>query len=111
MQYRSGLALLLAAACAPELPTPIAAPVTACQDEPAAVPRLLFQVPRDGDRSEDFYRLPFPNDIRKRDGRVSLAGHPRPGGSQLVDPVAAIADAIEADSAGFGVNSAVYARF
>jgi hypothetical protein len=69
---------------------------------------VLFRVPRSTDlpTNSDFYRLPFPNDIRKHNGRISLQGHPRPGG--LVD---LYIGAIEADSTGFGTNQAVYLRF
>jgi dienelactone hydrolase len=69
---------------------------------------VLFRVPRstDSPTNSDFYRLPFPNDIRKHNGRISLQGHPRPGG--LVD---LYIGAIEADSTGFGTNQAIYLRF
>lgn len=81
-------------------------------DTPTATPTVLFHVPRTGEaESSDFYRLPFPNDIHKKNGRISLKGHPRPGaglvGTDLVDRYIT---AIEQDSTGFGANQAIYLR-
>jgi len=83
-------------------------PASCVDSQPAATATVLFRVPRSTDPpgNSDFYRLPFPNDIRKHNGRISLQGHPRPGG--LVD---LYIGAIEADSTGFGTNQAVYLRF
>jgi len=80
----------------------------ACDSTEAARATVLFRVPRatDPPGDTDFYRLPFPNDIRKRNGRVSLRGHPRP-----VDLVDRYLRAIEADATGFGTNQATYFRF
>jgi hypothetical protein len=75
---------------------------------------VLFRVPRSTDpNGNDFYRLPFPNDIRKHNGRISLQGHPRPGVNFLLgfDVVDRYIRAIEADSTGFGTNQAIYLRF
>jgi hypothetical protein len=90
-----------------DLPPP-AWPASCVDSQPAATATVLFRVPRSTDPPEnsDFYRLPFPNDIRKHNGRISLQGHPRPGG--LVD---LYIGAIEADSTGFGTNQAIYLRF
>src|SRR5205814_6806580 len=71
-----------------------------------------FHVPRSGETSEDFYRLPIPNDIRVKNGRVSLAGHPRPGAGLLgFDVVDRYIKAIEAEMSGFSLNPGVYFRF
>lgn len=40
--------------------------------------RAYFDVPRDDSADTDFYRLPFPNDIRRSDKGLDLSGHPRP---------------------------------
>lgn len=83
-----------------------------CPESTETVGKVLFKVPRTGEQSEDFYRLPFPNDIRMKNGKVSLAGHPRPGARFLpFDPVERYITAIEEDSTGFGLNTAVYFRF
>jgi predicted esterase len=78
-----------------------------------ASPVALFRVPHASDKSEDFYALPFPNDIRLKNGKVSLSGHPRPGARYLpFDPVAQYIQVIEEETlGGFGVNQAVYFRF
>lgn len=76
-------------------------------------PKALFVVPRTGTLpSEDFYRLPFPNDVRKKNGKISLEGHPHPGAGVLgVDLVDRYVKAIEADATGFGTNQTVFMRF
>ncbi|HEX7598341.1 MAG TPA: hypothetical protein VF518_09005 [Polyangia bacterium] len=73
---------------------------------------MLFHVPRTGETaSGDFYQLPFPNDIRRKNGRIGLDGHPRPGTRILpFDLVDRYIKAIEQDSTGFGVNQAVFFR-
>jgi predicted esterase len=83
-----------------------------CPDD-GVTPKALFVVPRAGSLpSEDFYRLPFPNDIRNKSGKITLEGHPRPGSDLIgVDLVDRYIKAIEADSAGFGTNQAVFMRF
>jgi hypothetical protein len=65
--------------------------------------RAFFELPRPGQRLADFYRLPFPNDLRVRaDGTLDLSDFPRPGLTVLgVDLVDLYADAAEADFGGF----------
>jgi hypothetical protein len=97
-----------------DLPPPIVGPAACGDGQPAATATVLFRVPRSTDpNGNDFYRLPFPNDIRKHNGRISLQGHPRPGTNLFrpVDLVDLYIRAIEADSTGFGTNQAVYLRF
>lgn len=80
----------------------------------AKTAQVYFHVPRASDPAgnDDFYRLPFPNDIRLEHGKVSLAGHPTPGARILpFDLVQRYISAIEAESTGFGANQAVYFRF
>lgn len=79
-------------------------------DEEAAV--AYFEVPRGGTPPNDFFRLPFPNDVRVVDGHVDLTGLPTPGPGVLgVDVVALYRDAIQRDLTAFGTNSPVYFRF
>jgi len=85
-----------------------------CDGTPGTQATVLFRIPRVTDPvNNDFYRLPFPNDIRKRNGRINMQGHPRPGSSLVLsfDIVDRYITAIEADSTGFGTNQAVYLRF
>jgi predicted esterase len=88
-------------------------PMSQCfDDDPLPVAKVHFHVPRAGESSEDFYRLPFPNDIRVKNGRVSLVGHPRPGPGLLgFDIVDRYLKAIEAEMSGFSLNPGVYFRF
>jgi hypothetical protein len=74
-------------------------------------PISYFRVPR-GVGDFDFYRLPFPNDIRTKNGHPDLGGHPTPGKELLgFDPVDRYLRAIEADNDGFGPYSTVLFRF
>ena len=84
-----------------------------CDAQQSAVAQILFRVPRAGEpASDDFYSLPFPNDIRAPNKKINLTGHPRPGARLLsFDLVDRYLSAIEQDSSGFGVNQAIYFRF
>lgn len=74
--------------------------------------RVLFEVPRGGEPLDEFYALPFPNDIRLVDGHPDLTGHPTPGPSVIdVDVVERIVDALAEDLEGWSTNPAVYFRF
>lgn len=70
---------------------------------------VIFEV---GTTSEDFFRIPFPNDIRRdSDGMVSLTGFPRPPLYAVPsDLVGRYIEAIEARQNGFGPNQSVFLR-
>jgi hypothetical protein len=53
----------------------------ACSDVEDNLAKIYFHAPRATDPTvnTDFYRLPFPNDIRLKNGKVSMSGHPKPG--------------------------------
>jgi hypothetical protein len=89
---------------------PFAGVICAPDEQPF---RAYFQVPRTGMRLPDFYRLPFPNDIRvKADGTLNMSDFPRPGPSILgVDIVDLYATAWSEDFAGFGSIAPVTFRF
>ena len=76
--------------------------------------RALFEIPRASKKTTEFYRLPFPNDVRRgAGGRVDVTGHPDPGLSlptQYKDVVKNFYEAINKDVTGFGVNTAVLLR-
>lgn len=73
--------------------------------------RVHFEVPV-GDPEADFFRLPFPNDIRMAGGRLSLDGFPTPGpGLVGFDPVARIVAAAEQVQKGFSRVPVVFFRF
>lgn len=86
----------------------------ACSAVEEVTPKIYFHIPRSTDvvADPDFYKLPFPNDIRLLGGKVSLSGHPRPGPTLLsFDIVDRYISAIEAETTGFGANQVMYARF
>jgi pimeloyl-ACP methyl ester carboxylesterase len=71
----------------------------------------LFHVPR-GQNDGDFFRLPFPNDIRKKDGKLDLTGFPTPGADLLgFDLVDRWARFLEQTGSGWSVYPTVTFRF
>lgn len=64
--------------------------------------RVYFEVPRPNKPPADFFRLPFPNDIRAFAGKLAIADFPKPGPTPLgVDLVQLYVDAWTADFDGF----------
>ncbi len=62
-----------------------------CDVEDATKPRAYFEVPNGPDKPLEFYRLPYPNDIR---AGATTQGHSRPGKGPLpFDPVDRFLDA------------------
>jgi len=59
--------------------------------------RVFFEVPTTADQGTEFFRLPFPNDIRVRaNGTLDMRSFPRPGPSALgIDLVGTYVDALE----------------
>ena len=95
-------------ACAP---VSFWAGVTCAED--AGPLRALFEIPRASKKVEEFYRLPFPNDFRLKNGKIDLSGHPSPGAAipaQYGDVVGEYFKAIQEDVTGFGLNTAVLFR-
>ncbi len=78
--------------------------LAACGEGPAST-KALFAVPG-GAPGDDFYALPFPNDLwRKDDGTLDLSLFPT--NSLIVESYRAAAERLD----GFGLNQAIYARF
>jgi hypothetical protein len=81
-----------------------------CQDD-AGPTQAYFRVPR-GSNDGDFYRLPFPNDVRLNGGKISLAGHPTPGPGLLgFDVVDRYLRDLEQTADGFSAYPTVLFRF
>ena len=87
-------------------------PGAACDIEDNLAPRSYFEVPNtDGTPRSEFYRLPFPNDIRGVSGQTAV-GHPTPGRGPLpYDPVERIVTAVNQGLRGFGLTPTVFFRF
>ncbi len=86
----------------------------ACSSVEELAAKIYFRVPRATDPTVamDFYRLPFPNDIRLKGGKVDLTGHPTPGPTLFpFDLGERYLSAIAAEASGFGANQAMYLRF
>lgn len=79
--------------------------------EDVANPVVYFRVPRGGAMDGDFFRLPFPNDARKKGGKPDYTGYPSPGAELLgFDPVQRYIDVLNQED-GWGAYSTVYFRF
>lgn len=75
--------------------------------------RAYFEVPgAAGAQEGDFFRLPFPNDVRIVGGKLDLAGFPTPGSDLLgYDPVQRYIDAIVSSESAWGTYPTVLFRF
>jgi len=75
--------------------------------------KAYFEVPgADGADEGDFFRLPFPSDVRKNGDALDLSGFPTPGAGLLgVDPVKLYVDAITENDSGWGAYPTVFFRF
>jgi len=75
--------------------------------------RGYFEVPRSGKPPADFFRLPFPNDVRVSDaGALDISDFPKPGPTPLgVDLVKMYVDTWTTDFDGFSAAAAITFRF
>lgn len=104
--------------CSPVRGGPPAVPALwsgiSCEEADKSHVRAYFEIPGAPDAEEaDFFRLPFPNDVRTDDrGRVDVSDFPTPGVNPLVgvDPIAAYVKAVDGMQ-GWGTNSTVTFRF
>ena len=97
-----------------------------CQAQPRVIPDLFqgvqcepndedgakayFELPNDD--NEEFYRLPFPNDIRIENGSPDMSGHVTPGPGVLdFDIVQRYLNAISEHQDRYGLGQSVYFRF
>ncbi|HTA21112.1 MAG TPA: EB domain-containing protein, partial [Polyangia bacterium] len=81
-----------------------------CADDGAF--RVYVEVPRPSTPPKDFFRLPFPNDVRVTDGALDMSDFPRPGPTPLgVDLVQLYVDAWTTDFDGFSSIGVTTFRF
>jgi hypothetical protein len=73
-------------------------------------PTAYFDLEAGTSDAHDFYRLPFPNDVRRSSDGIDLSGHPMPPAS-IEPPVAARFIEDVATLSGFSTNPIVYFRF
>lgn len=88
-------------------------PGVECNDDAEANEpfQAVVRLPRTS-TTTDFYALPFPNDLRKKNGHVDVSAHPHPGlGLVGFDSVQAVMDALAGEMTGFGLTSGLYVRF
>ncbi len=109
----------LAGACAPSVvgvpPFLSGEPWKGATCDPPATSgiKAYFEVPgAKGADEGDFFRLPFPSDVRKHGNKLDLSDFPTPGAALLgVDPVQLYVDAVEANDSGWGAYPTVIFRF
>jgi hypothetical protein len=84
-----------------------------CQKPVSQNVKAYFEVPgAEGADEGDFFRLPFPSDVRLSQGKLDLTGFPTPGAGLLgVDPVALYVDAITENDSGWGAYPTLFFRF
>lgn len=63
------------------------------------------------DGTNDFYRLPFPNDLRVIGGKIDLSKHPSPGVIFGYDASELFFDPITRDADGFSLIAPIFFRF
>jgi hypothetical protein len=81
-----------------------------CEAETGDV-SAYFRVPR-GQDDKDYFRLPYPNDIRTKNGRPDLTGFPTPGADLLgYDLIDRWARYLEQTGTGYSVYPTVTFRF
>jgi hypothetical protein len=75
--------------------------------------KAYFEVPgAEGAEEGDFFRLPFPTNVRKNGNKLDLSGFPTPGAGLLgVDPVQLYIDAVSENDSGWGAYPTVHFRF
>ncbi|MCB9629062.1 MAG: hypothetical protein H6725_16950 [Sandaracinaceae bacterium] len=81
-----------------------------CPEDNGA-PRAYFDVPTQSELDGDFYRLPFPNDVRRTATGLDLSTHPTPATALDIDAIDRYLRASEADLDGFSLNPVVFFRF
>ncbi|MBI5489470.1 MAG: hypothetical protein HY905_19205 [Deltaproteobacteria bacterium] len=87
--------------------------VDCAQREEGVPTRFYFEIPRGAlEAGHDFFRLPWPNDIRKTEaGKLDLSGFPHPAMPGVsVDVLDRFLRAAEQDLSGFATNGAVFFR-
>jgi predicted esterase len=85
----------------------------ACEKPVTKDVQAYFEVPgADGASEGDFFRLPFPSDVRKHGNKLDLSGFPTPGAGLLgVDTVQLYVDAITENDSAWGAYPTVFFRF
>lgn len=74
-------------------------------------PHAYFEVPRHTAADHDFFRLPFPSDVRRTATGLDLSGFPTPGTALPVDVLGRYVTASQTDLDGFATNAVAYFRF
>ena len=91
------------------LPTPWTG--VACGTDDPAPTKVYFRVPR-GSGDGDFFRLPFPNDVRKNGKKIDLTSFPTPGAGLLgFDALDRYLRWLEATADGWSAQPTVIFRF
>ncbi len=90
------------------------APSLNCEPASQGTVTAYFEIPgaTESTAGADFFRLPFPNDVRIENGKIDLSGFPTPGSSLLgFDPVQIYLDAISRNETAWGTYPTTIFRF
>lgn len=69
--------------------------------------RVFFEL-----NPSEFFRQPYPHDLRMVNGKIDLSGFPLPGPGIIgFDPVRRVKEAVESGEAGFSTSPTVFFRF
>ena len=83
-----------------------------CTEDTAPGPIAYFRVPRGTKEDGDFFRLPFPSDVRMKGGHPGLASFPTPGSEILgYDVVDRYARYVETVADGYSAYTSIILRF
>lgn len=90
-------------------------PGVVCAPDPDETPRFYFDLRAGKDPDRDYFRLPYPADVRRKGGGIDLEGFPRaPAEFAPAPELATVIDRwmahIEQDTAGFPLEGAVLFR-
>jgi hypothetical protein len=90
-------------------------PGVVCAADPDETARFYFDLRAGKDDDRDYFRLPFPADLRRKGGGLDLEGFARPPASFAVAPELATVidrwmDHLEQDTPGFAVDGVVLFR-
>lgn len=96
----------------PPPPLPPTWPGVMCPDEetPPSQAEAIFELPSADDAHGDFFRLPYPNDIRRTSSGIDLSGFPIPDGTPAAPVIAEYVKVTE-NLEGFSPSSTVHFRF
>ncbi len=94
----------------PPIPPVLGSWTGATCEEDDGPARAYFEIPHHDGMDHDFFRLPFPSDVRRTSEGLDLRGFPSPGTALPIDVLGRYVAASEEDLDGFATNPTVVVR-